>query len=101
MYIPPNSNQQYSEDILDILEYVTNVHDSVIVMGDLNYNCMLRSDDDAYDSNISVIEQLTGLTQLVEEPTSLDIIIIITHRRYTDITSLSTCTYWCATIGIK
>ena len=31
-------------------------------------NCMLRSDDDAYDSNISVIEQLTGLTQLVEEP---------------------------------
>ena len=69
MYRPPNSNQQYSEDILDILEYVTNVHDSVIVMGDLNYNCMLRSDDDAYDSNISVIEQLTGLTQLVEEPT--------------------------------
>ena len=36
MYRPPNSNQQYSEDILDILEYVTNVHDSVIVMCDLN-----------------------------------------------------------------
>ena len=68
MYRPPSSNQQYYESMGDILDKVTTDNDcDTIVMGDINYNYSL--DENLANNHINYIEQLTGLTQIVMEPT--------------------------------
>ena len=66
MYRPPSANVQYFDNIVDVLEHIITDIECVI-MGDLNYNYIL--DENVCSSPISYLSQLTGLSQLVTEPT--------------------------------
>ena len=71
MYRPPNANQKYFEAILDVLDSITNQEQDVVVMGDLNYNCLITNNVTLGPMNH--IEQLTGLTQIVNQPTRIEV----------------------------
>ena len=67
IYRPPSAVKNYDEKILDVLEKLTVANDHVILLGDLNVDCLQRN-----MSNTNFIKSLSDLfqmTQLVEEAT--------------------------------
>ena len=67
MYRPPSSNHDYFNGMLDIIEFASFQEKKVELAGDINFNYVF---DESLSSNpISYIEQLYGLTQIVDKPT--------------------------------
>ena len=68
VYRPPSADSQYYDNMVDVIDHFANNDDHLIVIGDLNIDC---SNENTNDSNarIDFIEQITGLRQIVNEPT--------------------------------
>jgi exonuclease III len=64
MYRPPSANNSYLNGILEQLDHVHSTNDHVMLMGDLNFNCL-----NATRNPLQSIEVLYDMTQLVSSPT--------------------------------
>lgn len=67
VYRPPNSNSQYIDNLLDMIEQVFQVSENVILVGDLNYDCLPPK----ISPEITNIESLFGMYQLVRSATRI------------------------------
>ena len=67
MYRPPSANISYFECMLDIFEKACTEDKMIVITGDLNINCVPNANDSQGNSQISLIENLNGWTQLVTE----------------------------------
>ena len=64
MYRPPSADVNYYNDMLNQLDYVHSKFDKIILMGDLNYNCL------SGDCNqVNTIESQYDMKQLITDPT--------------------------------
>ena len=67
IYRPPSSNQEYFDNILNVIQRAKDISDHVIVMGDLNFDCINVSDTSK--NQISYMEELFDMKQLISSPT--------------------------------
>ena len=67
IYRPPSSGQDYFDNILDVIQRAMDMSDQVIVMGDLNFDCI--SGLGSSENQISYIEKLFDMKQLISSPT--------------------------------
>jgi len=70
VYRPPSSNRDYHDSILDDIQKAKDTCDRIIVMGDLNYDCI--SDQNLDSQPITYIENLFGLKQIIQSPTRVN-----------------------------
>ena len=97
MYRPPSTCHTYYDAMVDILDTITCEDDDVVLMGDLNYNYVY--DETLSRNPINYIEQLTGLSQIITQPTRvtltssslLDVILTTnpTHHIKTNVVPIS------------
>ena len=83
IYRPPSTKEKYLDTILDSIERAHDENCIILVVGDLNIDC------DKPNTQLSLIENLFGLTQLVTEHTrvtnnssSLIYLILTTNPEY-------------------
>ena len=67
IYRPPSAVKNYDDKIFDTLEKLTVTYDNVILLGDLNIDCLRRNMSNT--CLIRGLEDLFGMRQLVEEAT--------------------------------
>ena len=67
IYRPPNADVSYFNNLLDVLEKVSQENKELIILGDLNYDYIL--DHNLCNNPINLIENLFLMTQLVLKPT--------------------------------
>ena len=89
-YRPPNSDSIYFDKMLDEIDRVKSTCESLILLGDLNYNYVFE--ENLANCPIMYIEQLHELRQLVLSPTRvtlnsstlLDVILSSIHDRHSE-----------------
>ena len=70
IYRPPNAPVSYFDLIISDLETISSLSTSVIIMGDLNFNCFDKhSEKCSANVNISSLENMFQLNQIIREPT--------------------------------
>jgi len=65
VYRPPSSNVHFLNNFFDVLEQAFDVSEQVIVVGDLNYDCLAPK----VSSEITSIESCFNMSQLVKDAT--------------------------------
>ena len=89
MYRPPSSNVEYFTNMLDQLDHIYSKYDNVILLGDLNYDCV--SGVRIVTNPLCQIETLYNMRQLVKVATRvtiststlLDVIFSTNHESHT------------------
>ena len=69
IYRPPRSDTHYYDAMLNVTEQATSSSDTVIVVGDLNYD--YKRDASLATNPVYFIESMFGMKQLVETPTRI------------------------------
>lgn len=83
VYRPPSSNSQYVDNLLDVIEQAFQASENVILVGDLNFDCLPPK----ISPEIANIESLFGMCQLVRSatritPTSQTLLdVVLTNRK--------------------
>ena len=100
VYRPPNVSIMYNEQILDEVERLKNLNDSIILLGDLNYNY-----NQSNSNFVNELEELFCMTQLVNEPTRetltstsiIDVILTTTpdQHKSTNVLKVSMSDHYC------
>ena len=67
VYRPPSADKLYDDSILNELEKITAMYENVILLGDLNIDCLKKGLSQT--NFIGHLEDLFSMTQLVSEPT--------------------------------
>ena len=67
VYRPPSANKFYDDSILNELEKLTAMNENVILLGDLNVDCL--KNNVSQTNFIGCLEDIFSMTQLVNEPT--------------------------------
>ena len=65
VYRPPNSGPTYLEKLLDVIEQVYAMSDHVVLLGDLNFDCLANR----VSPEINMIESIFNMHQLVQTAT--------------------------------
>ena len=92
IYRAPNSNREYCENIFNEIQRAKDISEEVIVMGDLNFDCI--SDNGLSQNPISCLESMFDMTQLIKMPTRitlktkslLDVIITSNYKKHCNTT---------------
>ena len=109
IYRPPNAPNSYDQQIMDLLEKLSSTYEHVILLGDLNVNCL---NNDATNRNlINHLEDLYCFKQLVNEPTrvtptgaSLIDVILSTKPDFhiaTEVIQISMSDHYCIQTTLK
>ena len=103
VYRPPSANKFYDDSILNELEKLTAMNENVILLGDLNVDCL--KSNVSQTNFIGCLEDIFSMTQLVNEPTretptSVSLIDVILSTKpelhgVTDVLRVSMSDHYC------